>query len=189
MDVKAKCGHGIATHAGLCRSCYEKDLRKRNPAFAERQRANCRRWSKKNADKVAESHRVYQRTHRTRIRKYKRRWKLDRRFGITEEQYTAMLSAQNNVCAICGRSQKKRLAVDHCHKTGAIRGLLCFRCNFGLGWFSDNSDTFKKIVQYLSNNCNWLIPAIPKTECTGHHYTKKIHVGFQRSKDGLSSKG
>jgi len=58
---------------------------------------------------------------------------LRRDYGITEAQYEAILAQQNGVCAICFRPPKKlRLGVDHDHKTGRVRGLLCFRCNHRL---------------------------------------------------------
>ena len=56
------------------------------------------------------------------------------KYGITAEQYNKMLAEQNGVCAICGRPPKtKRLHVDHDHKTGKIRALLCMMCNTKLG--------------------------------------------------------
>jgi hypothetical protein len=56
--------------------------------------------------------------------------------GVTVEQYDAMLAAQGGGCAICGTKPKtRRLDVDHDHKTGRVRGLLCHRCNRALpGW-------------------------------------------------------
>lgn len=64
---------------------------------------------------------------------------LRRKFGITPEDYATMLEAQGGVCLICQAPPKKhRLAVDHDHATGAIRGLLCSKCNSALGWFEKN---------------------------------------------------
>ena len=61
-----------------------------------------------------------------------------------------MLAEQNGVCWICGgKSGKKRLAVDHDHKTGEVRGLLCKRCNRMLGYYRDAADTFEKAAVYL----------------------------------------
>lgn len=72
-------------------------------------------------------------------------------FGITAEQYAAMLVAQDGRCAICqNRPRKYRLAVDHDHKTGAIRGLLCVRCNRDiLGAAHDNVDILRRAVAYM----------------------------------------
>jgi hypothetical protein len=76
---------------------------------------------------------------------------LRRTFGITLADYNARLQQQNGVCAICeGPSLKhKRFSVDHDHDTGAVRGLLCIKCNVGLGSFKDNADELLKAVAYL----------------------------------------
>ena len=73
-----------------------------------------------------------------------RRW-----FGITEEQYYCMLTEQEQRCAICRGKDKRALAVDHCHTTGKIRGLLCSKCNTGLGLFRDNPCLLEQAVDYL----------------------------------------
>jgi len=77
---------------------------------------------------------------------------LRKTFGITLQTYNGMLDAQGFVCAICEApelARGKRLAVDHCHKTGKIRGLLCRDCNLGLGWFSDDVERLKRAAQFL----------------------------------------
>jgi hypothetical protein len=77
-----------------------------------------------------------------------------RRYGITPEQYDALLEAQDGRCAICGetpsgRQAAGRLHVDHCHETGRIRGLLCVRCNPGIGHFREREDLLLRAVEYL----------------------------------------
>lgn len=85
---------------------------------------------------------------------YEWKSKLKRLYGITSEQYYAMLAAQGGVCAICGgHSRRKgrpveRLCVDHCHKTGRVRGLLCIRCNCALRYF-DDAHFAEKVAVYL----------------------------------------
>lgn len=65
--------------------------------------------------------------------------RLQRQYSITEEQYEAIFQKQGGRCAICRCQQHyQRLAVDHCHKTGMVRGLLCTNCNRGLGRFFDS---------------------------------------------------
>lgn len=74
-------------------------------------------------------------------------------YGITAEQYYAMLKAQNGGCWICGSNPKKRrLHIDHCHKSGKIRGLLCMRCNRALPWFSDSPERLHRAAEYLEKN-------------------------------------
>jgi hypothetical protein len=74
-----------------------------------------------------------------------------RTYGITSEQYNEMLKDQNNVCKICFSSclTKRRLAVDHCHETGKVRGLLCAKCNSLLGQAGDKIEILEKAIKYL----------------------------------------
>jgi len=77
---------------------------------------------------------------------------LKNRYGITSEEYIKLYEKQQGKCLICGRPQeelKSKLAVDHCHKTKIIRGLLCRTCNAHLGWHEKWID---KIENYLKNN-------------------------------------
>jgi len=83
-----------------------------------------------------------------------RRQHLKKRYGITPEDYEKMLTEQKGKCAICNRhgqspGNKRRLDVDHCHKTGKIRGLLCNRCNQSMGKVKDDIDLLKKFLAYL----------------------------------------
>lgn len=66
---------------------------------------------------------------------YRRAWNLARRYRITIEDYERLLESQGGVCAICKTPPRSyRLAVDHCHDSGAVRGLLCVSCNSKLEW-------------------------------------------------------
>lgn len=77
--------------------------------------------------------------------------RLERVFGITRERYEELLALQDGRCAICLRSPRsQRLAVDHDHKTGEVRGLLCKVCNHRLlGAAKDNIETLRRAVNYL----------------------------------------
>ena len=75
---------------------------------------------------------------------------LKRDYGLTYDQYLCMLKSQGGVCAICGKAEeKRRLAVDHCHNTGVIRGLLCGMCNTAIGKLNDDVNLLKKAIEYL----------------------------------------
>lgn len=78
-------------------------------------------------------------TKRQRLRFTHQAGELRRRYGISVEQYDAAVEAQNGVCAICYQPCRttQRLCVDHDHQTGTVRGLLCRRCNAGLGYLED----------------------------------------------------
>jgi hypothetical protein len=73
------------------------------------------------------------------------------------EQYEELLRQQNGVCAICGRPEirtyngkVKNLSVDHDHETGEVRGLLCYKCNLGIGQFEDSIELLDKAKKYLT---------------------------------------
>jgi len=75
-----------------------------------------------------------------------------KRFGITLEDYNRMFAEQNGECAICRTHQasfKQALAVDHCHATGVVRGLLCEACNHAIGKFKDSVETLESAINYL----------------------------------------
>lgn len=74
-----------------------------------------------------------------------------RQFGISEDDYDRMLQDQDGRCAICFKecSTGRNLAVDHCHETGQVRGLLCTRCNMGIGYFSDDPNVILQAARYL----------------------------------------
>lgn len=93
---------------------------------------------------------AWQRTWRKKNKKVEKRIDLRRRFNISERDYDAMLEAQGGVCAICRREcEHFALAVDHCHETKQIRGLLCASCNLGLGKFKDDPDRLEAAATYL----------------------------------------
>lgn len=72
-------------------------------------------------------------------------------YRITEADYATILAHQNGVCAGCLRSPGRiRFAVDHCHRTGLIRGLLCWPCNRALGILRDNQTATANLAGYLA---------------------------------------
>lgn len=75
---------------------------------------------------------------------------LKRTYGLGRDEYEAMLEVQAHACAICGGTDTKRLSVDHCHLSQRIRGLLCRKCNTGLGFFRDDPEIVKRAAAYLA---------------------------------------
>lgn len=73
-------------------------------------------------------------------------------YNITKEEYTALQEKQSNRCAICCKQSTKSLAIDHDHKTGKVRGLLCFSCNIILGHVKDNIELLEHAIQYIKKN-------------------------------------
>lgn len=78
---------------------------------------------------------------------------LIRQYGITSADYDVMRDKQNHCCAICGIHEsltiKQQLHVDHCHKTGRVRALLCIKCNTVLGKVNDDPLILEKMIEYL----------------------------------------
>jgi len=74
-------------------------------------------------------------------------WDLRRYYGITLEDFNTMAKSQNWLCAICDR--KKKLSVDHDHKTGVVRKLLCRSCNLGIGLFEESIKRLQRAIHYL----------------------------------------
>lgn len=120
---------GLALWCKQCRSNYGKKYR-------EQTKEHRKEYKKKY---------YQQEQHKKARRDDSRRWK----YGITPEDYNEMFQKQNGLCAICGKPQsnlKRSLAVDHCHISGKIRGLLCPVCNSMLGWYENNKN---KALIYL----------------------------------------
>jgi hypothetical protein len=87
------------------------------------------------------------------FKQYTRVQNLKRKYGISEAQYQEMLVKQNGLCAICRLTNRSdhRLVVDHDHKTGIIRGLLCHACNLMIGNSNDNYLVLLNGAEYLKN--------------------------------------
>lgn len=107
-------------------------------------------WASKNKEKRIKAVRDF----RARNPEAGRRYELKRVYGISVETYERMFREQNGGCKICGKQNLdgKRLSVDHDHNTGTIRGLLCHRCNGGLGHFFDDPYLFQSAIKYLTEN-------------------------------------
>lgn len=93
----------------------------------------------------------YKKTWRDKNKKHRSNYNCKTRFGITFGQKQIMVLAQNNKCAICGKvfRDSRDTHIDHDHITKQVRGILCFRCNNGLGNFSDNSLILNNAISYL----------------------------------------
>ena len=86
----------------------------------------------------------------------KRNGRLKSTYGITQDDYERMLSDQGRACAICGATHENRrgkiLHVDHCHRTGKVRQLLCTACNTALGKMRDDTERLRSAIEYLERH-------------------------------------
>lgn len=118
---------------------------------------------------TSEGRHEYMLAHRADNRNSYRDKALRRNFGITIDDYNRMLAEQGGVCACCGEPETASrdgkpiyLSVDHCHDTSIICGLLCIKCNRGLGYFREDTAYLHKAVQYLQR-CEEKIAAAQST--------------------------
>ncbi len=136
-------------HRNECKTCNlaQQAIRRRADPEANRERA--RRWAQENPDRVAAREIAYRASGRKRL--VNRKSHLKRSYGLTVDEYDAMLAAQNGVCAVCERSPTPGISlhVDHDHDSGSIRGLLCFRCNNALGDLEDDPSLLGAAAHYL----------------------------------------
>ena len=133
-----KCKGGVGGVRGDCKACFSV----RAHAWYEQNREHVikrvKQWRQDNRERALETERKV----RARRKPAAREDHLQRTFGISQADYELMLKTQRGGCAICARPphQGSSLHVDHDHETGRVRGLLCFRCNGGLGQFAEDGD-------------------------------------------------
>lgn len=120
-------------HAGYCKACHKISHAKYYKANAEHVKAKASEFKKNNPDK----YKTYTKINHLRTT-----------YGITPEDLVTLQTEQNHRCKCCG-VQSNKLHIDHCHKTGKIRGLLCQKCNMGIGLFNDNPELLIKASNYL----------------------------------------
>ncbi len=118
-------------------------------------RENSKKWHDSNHKKIIKGHSQYYHKNKDKFREYS----LLKLYKITSKDYKIMLENQNNVCAICEKPETalkngkvKSFAIDHDHLTGKIRGLLCSKCNRGIGYFKDSKILLSNAIEYLEKN-------------------------------------
>ena len=122
---------GKIQYRGDCKCCNAKNRRDRyriNPAPSL---AASKKWKLENPDRIKFTRILCE-------------------YNLTRKAYESLLTRQNNLCAICGRPFIKS-HIDHDHKTGKVRGILCITCNTGLGKFNDSVELLYKAIRYQKN--------------------------------------
>jgi hypothetical protein len=112
---------------------YQSDWKKQN-------RDKCREYARRHGEKYPE---------KKELKNFKSKMH-GLSFEFSLDEYKKLLAEQKGVCAICGEKDPKRaLSIDHCHNSNKVRGLLCKKCNSGLGFFRDIKDIVVSAVKYL----------------------------------------
>jgi hypothetical protein len=140
---RTECRSCLTAASGAWHKAHPEVRNKNNRAYYERnkarQRARSLEWSRRNPDKVFDTH-------------------MRRTFGISASIYAEMLQAQDGRCAVCRRPETaidrrtgkvRRLHVDHNHATRRVRSLLCTRCNLAVGFLGEAPDVAEAVAAYL----------------------------------------
>jgi len=126
-----------------CRKCMEikrKNYENKNPNSVKKINKN---YYQKHKQNILKNKKEY----RTNNPEKCKEWVLKERYNISLKDYNKLLKNQNNKCKIC--LKKNKLVVDHDHKTGKVRGLLCNHCNTGIGFLKENLNILKNSIKYL----------------------------------------
>jgi len=129
---------------------FTKDLRAKDGL-----KGQCRQCRSKYAKQYRTTE-GYKKSQKKYLKSKKKQTRDLKQYNLTLEDYDKMFEKQKGVCAICGQPEDskvwgtvRRLSVDHDHKTGKVRGLLCVRCNRGIGYFQDNVRILAQAISYL----------------------------------------
>lgn len=158
VDVKVcQRNHTRPAHLIRCPDCTKernkRDARKRRES--QEYRARQSEYQKEYRERTREQRKKYLEDNKEARARSVRNAFLKRKYGITQEDFELMLQDQDGRCKICGEpptlenTKHGVLAVDHCHYTGKVRGLLCDLCNKGVGLLKDDVDRLKNAIKYL----------------------------------------
>lgn len=125
----------------ICLACRKARLERR-AITKENAKHSMADWKARNSDKIKHNMAEYRAKNRQKLN----RNQILKRFNLTEEQYAFLIDRQNGCCAIC--DNKAPLAVDHCHATDKIRGLLCGPCNRAIGLLKENPHAIERALDY-----------------------------------------
>lgn len=152
LDIETAPNLGEVELMKICKTCeVEKPLSEFYEYKGSRSKSGYRRATCKACLSIKSM--AYNKTvHPDRHRAHQRKHRLKSKYGITVARFNEMLAEQNGCCAICGKAQERdrEMNVDHCHKTGEVRKLLCDKCNMAVGLFNDDPTIISKAMEYLN---------------------------------------
>lgn len=129
-----ECGERKIQARKKCHNCYMRWYKRTHPEYREYAKKRRREWYHNEGGRDTQRNTAFQKA-----------------YGISLADYEQMLVEQDGRCAICGQPPKdRRLAVDHDHETGRVRGLLCYgHCNRAIGLLRDNPELLRRAAEYL----------------------------------------
>jgi recombination endonuclease VII len=157
IDAQMEEGRTMSDRSERRRKRYAED-----PEYRERMLAANRRWTERNLEKIAAQKRDRWRTDPD-FRAKRFAATLRSRYDITPDDYYQMLERQHGCCKVCFKpfTAFKRLpAIDHCHATGIVRGLLCKGCNTGIGFFGDDAARMRRAADHVEDPHAPLNPSV-----------------------------
>ena len=142
----------VAKHTIYMRAWRQKNPEKHrgySRAWLEKNRDRNREWQREYRQKNLEKCRAQDRSRNPARREKQREYQYRTRYGISVKVYEELVAAAKKTCAICD-CKPEQLFVDHCHKVGHVRGLLCGNCNMALGLLANSPQRALKAYEYLS---------------------------------------
>ncbi len=153
-----KAKDGLRTYCKKCRNLANQEYRE-----SKKGRGAKRKYREENKDMIAAQQKRYREKNQKRIsqlqkkynrsehgRRKQRKAPLRALYGLSIEQHERMYLGQEGQCAVCGEAVPySKINTDHDHKTGEVRGLLCYKCNLGLGFFGDTYEGVMRAADYL----------------------------------------
>jgi hypothetical protein len=142
---------------GDCKACFRARAKARYPEVRDQAIARAKQWRVENIERFRENQRKVRSSPEAKRRA--REGHLMRKYGLTIDDYERMLIEQDGGCAICGRPPREDISlhVDHDPVSGAVRALLCFKCNNLLGDVGDDSSLLRAAAAYLDSHTDGLI--------------------------------
>jgi hypothetical protein len=140
---------------GLCSTCYEARRRYINPDRNAYMIEYLKRYYESNPVEHAKRYAARQAdpVMRARDKISKKNWARKSKYGLNTIELKAMLEGQESLCALCSQAITDTTMIpDHCHESGKVRGLICRRCNTGLGLFGDNIEGLRRAIDYLERS-------------------------------------
>ena len=146
-------------HRNECKACNLQQKHDRYIENPEQEIARVKAWQQANAERLNAYRR--QRRRLPEVKERERKSHLKRKFDLTPEEYAARLAAQAGVCAICERQppEGRQVDIDHDHRTGEVRGLVCNSCNQAIGLLGEDTFRLMSAAAYLSG---WETPGRPQ---------------------------